>query len=177
MAGKEIGKSRTSQLIDIKGYDKNKNMYLTSDGNMELVQIVAKDLVNSSMDEVEYDCLRFAKLYKVYEDDLKIICMNYPCDTEKQQEYYRYKLSKTTNEIHRQGLQQRLDELIWLGKNDTTREYYYMVFAKNEEQMEKNRMILTENLGTGKNGLIQILPEEKKHQIMGRMANKSSLLG
>lgn len=86
--GSRVRKSITD-IIPIREYDTENGCYRMKDGKyMDLVQINSKDLVNSSADEVEYDCLKFAKLYRLYEDDIKLIVMNFPCDTKKQQAYH-----------------------------------------------------------------------------------------
>lgn len=168
---------KMEKLMETSRYDSEKEWFLLKDGTlMNLVQIQSKDLVNSSNDEVEYDCLKFAKTYKLYADDIKIIALNFPCNTEKQQKYFRHKLAQTKNEIFKAFLQKKLDELIWLGKHDTTREYYYMLFADTEEQMETNMRILQTNLGSGKTGLISFLTGEKKQEVLYRMGNKCSIL-
>lgn len=165
------------ELIDVQGYDKGNNCYRMKDGScMNLIQITSKDLVNSSDDEVEYDCLRFARLYKLYAEDIKIITMNFPCDTTEQQYYIEHKMQKQANPVYKNFLQRKLDELVWLGKHDTTREYYYMIFAKDIDEMEKSVLLLTNTLGRGKNGLLMNLSEEKKRQILFRLANKCTMM-
>lgn len=104
---------------------------------MDLLQIQSKDLINSSEDEVEYDCLKFAKLYRLYAEPVKIACINFPCDYSKQKRFLEYKIKSTKNTIFKEQLQKKLDELVWLEKHNTTREYYYMIFSETEEGLEK----------------------------------------
>lgn len=175
-AAKGVRKS-IMELIDVQGYDRENNCYRMKNGSyMNIIQITSKDLVNSSDDEVEYDCLRFARLYKLYAEDIKIITMNFPCDTSEQQHYIEHKMQNQANPVYRNFLQRKLDELVWLGKHDTTREYYYMIFAKDAEEMEKDMLLLTNTLGRGKTGLLTYLPEEKKRQILFRLANKCTMM-
>lgn len=145
-------------------------------GFMDLIQINSKDLVNSSADEVEYDCMKFAKEYKLEEADLKLIVLNFPCDTKRQQAYYEIKLEQTKNAVYKNFLQKKLDELIWLGKNDTTREFYFMLFAKSHTDLEKQITTLKTVLHTGRDGLLIELTDEKKHQIIYRLNNKGDSL-
>ena len=172
------GKIRKSveELIAVKDYDEEMACFLMEDGYMDILKIVSKDLINSSSDEVEYDCLKFAKLYRIYGDDQKIITMNFPCNTEKQQQFLEYKMNHTGNGVYKKLLQRKLNELAWLGKHDTTREYYFMLFAKKPEEMEKNRLTIQSTLGQGKTGLLEILSKEKKIRILERMANKCLLM-
>ena len=109
------------QYYDAKGY------YVLKDGsNLDLLMIQSKDLVTSSPDEVEFDCLKFGKLYKIYGNDLKLVSLNFPCNTLHQQLYFKQKMVKAGNEVYRHWLQKKLKELEALEKTHTTREFYLM---------------------------------------------------
>lgn len=172
--GKKVKKS-ILEKIDVAEY-LEEGYYRMKDGTyMNLVQINSKDLINSSADEVEYDCMKFAKLYKLFENDLKLAVLNFPCDTKEQQAYLQRKINATNNQMYRKFLQQKYDELVWLAKNNTTREYYYMVYAKTQEEMQKEMLTLKSTLHLGNDGLLLEIPEEKKHKILYRLYNKNSL--
>lgn len=172
--GKKVKKS-ILEKIDVAEY-MEEGYYRMKDGTyMNLVQINSKDLINSSADEVEYDCMKFAKLYKLFENDLKLVVLNFPCDTKEQQAYLQRKINATNNQMYRKFLQQKYDELVWLAKNNTTREYYYMVYAKTQEEMQKEMLTLKSTLHLGNDGLLLEIPEEKKHKILYRLYNKNSL--
>lgn len=173
--GKKVKKS-ILEKIDVAEY-LEEGYYRMKDGTyMNLVQINSKDLINSSADEVEYDCMKFAKLYKLFENDLKLVVLNFPCDTKEQQAYLQRKINATNNQMYRKFLQQKYDELVWLAKNNTTREYYYMVYAKTQEEMQKEMLKLKSTLHLGNDGLLLEIPEEKKHKILYRLYNKNSLV-
>lgn len=172
--GKKVKKS-ILEKIDVAEY-LEEGYYRMKDGTyMNLVQINSKDLINSSADEVEYDCMKFAKLYKLFENDLKLVVLNFPCDTKEQQAYLQRKINATNNQMYRKFLQQKYDELVWLAKNNTTREYYYMVYAKTQEEMQKEMLTLKSTLHLGNDRLLLEIPEEKKHKILYRLYNKNSL--
>ena len=168
----------TKAVMDHAYYDDDLKCFVMKDKSyMDLIQINTKDLVSSSDDEVEYDIMKFAKLYKMYADDLKIVVMNFPCKTGKQQEYFEHKLRETSNAIYQKFLQRKLDELAWLEKNDMMREYYYMIFGKKEADIKSNRDLVFNTIGKGKNGLSQEISKEKKFQICERLNNKCFLIG
>lgn len=165
----------TEKLLPQRRYDQVNRCYVMQEGKyMDLLQIQSKDLVTSSADEVEYDCLKFCKMYQLYEKDLKLIVMNFPCDTKIQQEFLKRCLQRTANGIYKQYLQRQIQELEWLEKNNTTREFYIMIFAESLEELEENKRTLKTTLHTGKDGLIEEIPDEKKQQILYRMNNKCS---
>lgn len=166
-----------TDLIPIKKYDKRNDMYILNDGtNMDILQIQTKDLITSSESEVEYDCMKFGKLYKVYGADIKIVALNFPCNTYKQQQYLRTKLEKSSNSVFEHFLNTKLDELAWLEKNNTTREFYLFYFSQNVEDKEKNLTNILTILSTGRDGLIKRIPAEKKHQILFKINNKNSMV-
>ena len=167
----------TKKVMEQAFYDdKLKCFVMTDNTYMDLIQINTKDLVSSSDDEVEYDIMKFAKLYKMYAPDLKIVVMNFPCKTGKQQEYFIHKLKNTSNQIYRKFLQRKLDELVWLEKNNMIREYYYMIFGKKESEIKSNRDLIFNTIGRGKNGLSQEISKDKKIQICVRLNNKCFLV-
>lgn len=167
----------TRELIEIVGYDNNHNCYVCKDNSLiDFVQIISKDLINAADDDVNYDCLKFAKMYKLYAPDLKIIAINFPVDTSEQQEYFRHKINVTKNQAFKNILNRRLKELEWISKNNTAREYYYMMFLKDYEELDKCRNVMDSTLRTGMDGLIQFVDKEKKDQIVFRMNNKCYLV-
>ncbi len=165
------------EQIPIRYYDQAEGFYVLKDGsNMDLLQIRSKDLASASEDEVEYDCLKFGKLYKVYGEDLKLVSLNFPCNTTAQQQYFKRKLGQAGNEIYRRWLKKKVDELEALEKNDTTREFYLMIFSKDAENHAKHLSTLTSVLATGRDGLISQLSARKKQQILFKLNNKNSLV-
>lgn len=164
-------------IIDIYFYDDKLKCFIKKDKTyMDIIQINTKDLVSASNDDIEYDIMRYIKLYKMYADDIKIVAMNFPCRTAKQQEYFRHKIQTTSNEIYKKFLQRSLDELVWIEKNDMVREYYYMIFGKKESDIKKNRDLMFNVLGKGRNELLSEIDKNKKIQILERMNNKCFLL-
>ena len=164
------------EILEVAYYDDDMNCFVMNDESyMDLIQINTKDLVSSADYEVEYDIMKFTKLYKMYADDLKIVAMNFPCKTSVQQEYLRYKIKNTSNEVFKKFLQRQLDELIWIEKNDMMREYYYMIFGSKKQQLINNRNMVFNVLGCDKKNLSQKLTKEKKIVRCERLDNKCFL--
>lgn len=173
MSGKQIKK--VTDLIEVVGYDTENRCYLMKeDRYMDFMQVQSKDLNSASSDEVEYDILKFCKVYRLYEDDIKLVVMNFPCNTKEQQAFLKRKKDQTTNPVFRKYLGRQIEELAWLEKNRTTREYYFMLFADSVEDLEENKRTLKAVLHTGKDGLLSEITDQKKHQILYRLNNKCS---
>ena len=164
-------------LLPVLDYDSLHDCFVLSDGTyMDLVQIKSKDLKSLSDDEVLYDRLRYTKLYKKFSDDIKAIAINFPSNTDNQLNYIRYKIAHTKNEIYKEWLRKKEEECIWIADNRTSREFYYMFWGKNLDELIKNRGIIVETLETGKNGLVFFPDQEKKIAIIKKLNNKNMFL-
>ena len=77
----------------ISGYDRETSSFQLPDGDyLQMYQIISKDLINSDADEIEMDCFQWAKFYKTYWRDMEIVSLMFPCNTSKQQEYWKERL-------------------------------------------------------------------------------------
>lgn len=166
----------TPSLIPIEQYDENLNAFVmrNEDRYMDIVQIISDDLMNKSDYEIDYLNMCWAKFYKTCAADIKLISLNFPTNTTKQQKYIEYKLNQTKNPVFKYFLQNKLSELIQIGKNRSDREYYIMYFAKSAEQLKDIRDIFSSSLMS--NGLCCYLDKEKKLQILYKFNNPNSAL-
>lgn len=164
---------QVSNILPICYYDEPENAYVMEDGSyLDMVQIVSKDLLNASLDEVQYDCLRFSKFYKTYIDDTKIIAMNFPCVTGSQQQFLSRKMKKEKNPKYKKWLQTSLNEMIFLEKNSTSREFFLMFFSSEKEQHTKDLLSLKSLLASAGSILVKEISPEKKEKIIYKMNNK-----
>lgn len=165
------------KLIPVRQYDEKEKCYILKNATyMDIMQIRAKDLNNTDSNEIEVDCYRFAKFYKTYLQDIKIIVMNYPCNTQKQQHYIQYKIKKCKKPVYQEVLEQSLRELIYLEKNNTSREFYMMFFSENGDEHQKNLRRIKTQLAEGGSWLIQEIDREKKDSILFKLNNKNLLI-
>lgn len=164
-----------SDILPFKNYDDTHHCYKDNNTGkcMDFIKIMPKDLIGASDSEIEYDDLKFAKFYKIYSDDIKYIGINFPVDTSSQQSYIKSVMERTKDKQKLIWLQKKLDEEIYLEKNRTSRECYIMFFADDVESLYQKRDLIMATLGTGKDGLCQSLPDEKKHQIYFKICNKN----
>lgn len=167
----------TADLLPQAKYDTENECFLLQDGTyLNLVEIQSKDLSNLSQSELEFDEIRFEKFYKIYAGDIKIVTLNYPCNTEEQQLYNERKAKQSNNQRTKYWLEKRRQELIWIAKNKTSREFYIMYFSKNLEENLKNISTIKNTLGTGKDGMVENMTMEKKCQIFSKLNNKNTLI-
>lgn len=139
---------------------------------MDIVQLRTRDFDTASEDDVEYDSLALLKFFRLYADDIKIVALSFPTDTKSQQQYLAHILSRTKNSVFRYFLQYKLEELIYIEKNRTDREFYLFLWAKSPAEMQDN--LITARRCLGSVGLLIELDEIKKEQILFKLANKNT---
>lgn len=164
-----------NELLPIRFYDTENECFIMENGTvMDMLKINTKDLLNASEAEKNWDNMKFSKLYRTYSGDLKIVTLNFPCNTSVQQDYWRDKLSKTSNPVLKEMQRERLFQLEWLEKNSTTREFYLFFFSTDIAEYVKNRLSILSILATGADGVVEEMAKDKKIQILYKMNNKSS---
>ncbi len=172
--------------IPVAKYDKKLGCMQRQDGSyMDIYLIVPKDLVNGDPDDIEMDCFIWAKFYKTYGLDAEIISMKFPCDTGKQQDYWRKLHERNENPLFDQMIQRKLSELEYRERHTVKKEFYLQVFYETEEEISSSRKTLESTMGirylgseasgaAGGTELLEELSEEKKQQILFKIANKNS---
>lgn len=161
--------------LDIVGMNDKGHFLLRNGEQMEMMKIRSKDLNALSDDENEYLMLKWAKIHKLHSQDIKIIFMNYPCNTTIQQEFLQRKIQTTNNEVYKKTLNKYLDELIFLQEKDTTRNFYLLIFASSDDEMDHSIRRWSENLGTSKNGLLKRMEINEKLDTWHNLLNKGIL--
>lgn len=145
--------------------------FKTQTGYLDILQIESIDI--KSMSDVEYNTyiLSFTNLLKVYSEDIKIISMNYPADTSRQQQYLNKKISKCTNPNHMKFLKHRMKQLQTIESQRTNREFFLMIFGKDDKEMINNR-----DLALSSNRELEVfeIDVEKKIKVLRKINNMNS---
>ncbi len=160
-----------ADLLCIKDYEEP-YFKMFDDRLMDILQIKTKNLQASTEDEVEFDVLNFARLYKTYADDLKIIGLNFATDTKEQQSYLRHKINSTHNPTYLHHLQKKLAQVEWIERYRTDREYYLLFYSDDKLKYGDNVSIIQKCLGS----LVSELTKEKKLQILSKINNKNTAI-
>src|SRR5699024_2120185 len=112
---------------------------LLKDGVMEIFQVGSKDLYSRNDEDLRFLLMGSARFYRSFSDDIKIIAMNFPSNTEKQKEYWLSKRDKTEDDIRLGFINRKLFELDFLEKERTNREFFLFIYAENEQQLSERR--------------------------------------
>ena len=70
-------------IIDIV---EDKSIFKTTYGYMNILQIESKDIYSLNIDEVNSHVLDLTSFLRGYQDDIKIVCMQFPVNTYNQQQ-------------------------------------------------------------------------------------------
>lgn len=162
-------------IVSIIGYDHQYQCFIMKNGYMNIMEIITKDIVNASDDEIEYDIVKLTKFNKLTYESYKIISMNFPCKTQDQQSYLKYKIDKTKNATFKPFLENGLKELEWVQENKSKREFYLMYFAESQDDLRKMELDLKSTLNSTER-MLGNLTQKKKELIIYRLYNPASVL-
>ena len=165
-----LGLNRVSELIpkrlNEKGY------VITQSGILDIFQIMPKNILAANFEEQEQVIYWLTVFYRAYKDDFKIVFMNFPSVTTRQQENIKRVMTRTANEKHLSFLHQKHEELVEIEKSYSDREYYFFLFANNETDYNDKINILQYQLRQVLD--VVTLTEKKKEDVLFKLNNQNS---
>lgn len=165
----------TANCIGIEQYDNTNNCFKFMNGKyFDIIKINTKDLINANDNDIEFDIMKFARFYKRYSDDLKIVSMKFPCSTDIQQENIRKKIKKTKNQIFIIELEKKINELIDIERNQMVKEFFLFYYADTLEILLKNRSLIKKCLYGNGFSMVQEISKQKKIKILYKLNNMQS---
>ena len=135
-----------SDELPIEKYNSRYQCFQTKYGFMNIAEIITKDLVNAPEDEIAFDIAKLTRFNVLEYNPYKIIGMNFPCNTQRQQEFLKYKLKKNKNPDYQRDLEYALKELEWVQEHKTKREFYQMYFSDSLEGIKKVEVTMKASL-------------------------------
>lgn len=173
---KKTRKADEKHLLPLRYYSDESEAFVISDGSfLDILSVRTKDRKNLKDEEIKYYIYRYTKFYKQYEGDLKYISMNFPVDTSSQRKYMSNYSKKTLDKNRQKWLERKIAEFNNLDDVVNRREYYLMYFAKNKEELIKNRSII-KNFSIGRNNLFLAIEATEKFQVMKKLLNMNTLI-
>lgn len=147
--------------------------FKTKYGYMNMYQVKTKDLNSLSSNEVESHIVEFATFLRSCTNDIKIVSMKYPVNTEVQQQHLLKKIENTKKDSSFLSfLQKKLDELTKIEEVRQNTEFYLFVFYRDEKQKREREKSLIRL-----NSLAVSLKEmnvDKKIKILFKLNNLNS---
>ena len=171
-ANKEVLLS-TRKLLDFIDIDEDDSIIMKN-GYIDLFKIDTKDVYSLSEDEAKVHIYNYVSFLRSYNYDFKIISMKFPVNTVVQQEYIKRRLKACKNDVFKEYLNEELEKLIRSEENDQNKEFYIMIFVKENEDKKE----LIRNLFRSQNIAVQFtqMTLEKKLQILFKINNLNTKL-
>lgn len=169
---KELKNVDKSILDILPILDIEDNFIKTTYGYTNIFQIESKDVYSLNRDEIERHIHDFSNFLKFYQDDMKIVCMQFPVNTLQQQENIQKKMSTTKNNMYLRFLDKRLRELQFLEEHRYNKEYFLFIYSKDYKSMsEKEDLIFRISNDSIK---VRKIDLDKKIKILFKLNNQNS---
>ena len=161
---------KTVELLPLVAMTENRN-FECKDEYLDIFQIRSVDTNAMNNYDTTVYILSLTRILKMYVDDIKVISMNFPANTQRQQDYINKKIANCKNELHLKFLKNRKMQLEAIEKIRTNREFYIMIFGETEEELEKNKRTLFNSASFIK---LLKLTDEKKIKILRKLNNMNT---
>ena len=157
-------------FIDIDEDD----VFITKQGYLDIYQINTRDTSNLSEDERKVYVYSFIAFLRNFVEDFKIIIMNFPVNTVKQQEYIEGRIAECKDKIFINYLEEELEKLRFMEKHRNNKEFFLMVFMKNKNEKDNmtKKVELVQNIAVP----LKELDLEKKLKILFKLNNMNTKL-
>ncbi|WP_107942662.1 hypothetical protein [Metasolibacillus fluoroglycofenilyticus] len=147
---------------------------LKNDIYMDILQITSTDLQTLTEDELNRNLLLEARSYRSFAPSYKIIALNFPSNTGRQQQYWMRKKERVTNPLLLRFIERKLFELRFLEQERPNREFFIFLYASSLQLLEdvKNQL----NRGMRQTFPLQSLSIEKRQDVLFLLNNQNSKL-
>lgn len=163
----------TKDLLGFVDVDDDDSIILKN-GYLDIFQIDSKDIYSLTDVETTMNIYNFIAFLRSYPFDIKLITMNFPVNTLKQQEFIKKKIKECDNKKYYYELIEELEQLVYLESTRQNREFYIMIFIKDTEEKES----IKRTLFRSQNIAVQLIPltVEKKLKILFKLNNPNTKL-
>lgn len=165
-------KTKITELIPITDTASSGCFKLKEDKYFDILQIQSKDVMGSSFEGVTKDVSDLSRIYRSYNEDMKIVSMTFPVNAATQLEYHKKLLNGCENDIYKKMLLEKINELKYLENNHYNREYYLFIYGENEYDLKKTISNTSRHFASVA-PLIE-LDAEKKIKILNKLYNMNS---
>ena len=163
----------TKELLGFVDVDDDDSIIMKN-GYLDIFQIDSKDIYSLTDVETTMNIYNFIAFLRSYPFDIKLITMNFPVNTLKQQEFIKKKIKECDNKKYYYELIEELEQLVYLESTRQNREFYIMIFIKDTEEKES----IKRTLFRSQNIAVQFIPltVEKKLKILFKLNNPNTKL-
>lgn len=160
-----------SELIPIMSYDDMLGAFVMKHGYMDIYGIRTYNMDALSPYEQDYVIMQRLRFQQNYDGELKMVSIVFPVDLTEQRMFLVRKYDGTDDPFVREIIEEKLRELERLEDKTIERDYYYMLFAENEEEMRKDQVRIESLL---QNDVFR-LRRDRKIDVVRQLYNQSAL--
>ena len=152
----------TKDLLGFVDVDDDDSI-IVKNGYLDIFQIDSKDIYSLTDVETTMNIYNFIAFLRSYPFDIKLITMNFPVNTLKQQEFIKKKIKECDNKKYYYELIEELEQLVYLETTRQNREFYIMIFIKDTEEKEsiKRTLLRSQNIAVQLILILNLLIREK----------------
>lgn len=138
-------------------------------------QLQSTDINAMHDQEAGRNIYTLAKAYQGDKDPFKIISLNLPVSTQKQQQYLKKKIREAPNALSLRFLRKKLKELQYLEWGRTNREYFLFLYGPTELAVKERKDQFMRDVQLA----IPLLPvsDEKQINLLYKLYNQNAKLG
>ncbi|MCA1052808.1 hypothetical protein LCM14_23585 [Priestia aryabhattai] len=138
-------------------------------------QLQSTDINAMHDQEAGRNIYTLAKTYQGDKDPFKIISLNLPVSTQKQQQYLEKKIREANNALSLRFLRKKLKELQYLEWGRTNREYFLFLYGPTELAVKERKDQFMRDIQLA----IPLLPvsDEKQINLLYKLYNQNAKLG
>ncbi|PEK59680.1 hypothetical protein COM55_19010 [Bacillus pseudomycoides] len=142
---------------------------------LEILQVEGEDMYSKNNEEQVFVIFSHAYFYQAYKHAIKLIFLNFPCQTAEQQKYINKKIRECDNPLYERILVQKLKELKFLEWGRTNREALLFIYG-DSELIVKERVDAAKRYIKRSTELLDI-DEDKKLEVLFKLFNQNAKLG
>ena len=138
-------------------------------------QLQSTDINAMHDQEAGRNIYTLAKTYQGDKDPFKIISLNLPVSTQKQQQYLEKKIREANNALSLRFLRKKLKELQYLEWGRTNREYFLFLYGPTELAVKERKDQFMRDIQLA----VPLLPvsDEKQINLLYKLYNQNAKLG
>ncbi|AUO14716.1 hypothetical protein [Priestia megaterium] len=138
-------------------------------------QLQSTDINAMHDQEAGRNIYTLAKTYQGDKDPFKIISLNLPVSTQKQQQYLEKKIREANNALSLRFLRKKLKELQYLEWGRTNREYFLFLYGPTELAVKERKDQFMRDIQLA----VPLLPvsDEKQMNLLYKLYNQNAKLG
>ncbi|CAH2463069.1 MULTISPECIES: hypothetical protein [Bacillus] len=168
-------KKSIAEIMQIIDMTEDGIFELKNEEFLEILQVEGDDMFSKNSDEQAFVIFSHAYFYQAYKQSIKLVFLNFPCQTTEQQRYMEKKIKECTSPLYERILNQKLKELQFLEWGRTNREAFLFIYGETE-LIVKERVDAAKRYIKRSTELLEV-DEEKKLELMFKLFNQNAKLG